>query len=215
MRVIAVHSQKGGTGKTTISGHLAVAANAAGAGPVALIDTDPQGSLSLWHAERPRDAEGLPVDQLFLVASTIAALAENLRLLREAGIKLVLIDTPPSMGESVQQVIEQADLVLIPTRPSPHDLRAVGPTIDLVEKAGKPLVFVLNAAKGRARITAEAAMALSQSGTIAATILGDRVDYAASMTDGRTVMELDTKGASAAEIQKLWAYVAKKIKKVK
>lgn len=72
----------------------------------------------------------------------------------------------------------------IPTRPSPHDLRAVGSTVELVEAAGKRMVFVINGAAQRAKITGEAAIALSQHGTVAPVTLYQRTDYAASMIDG-------------------------------
>ncbi|MDE2462343.1 MAG: ParA family protein, partial [Alphaproteobacteria bacterium] len=52
MHVLVLASQKGGSGKTTLSGHLAVEAMLAGVGPVALIDTDPQGSLAEWWNAR-------------------------------------------------------------------------------------------------------------------------------------------------------------------
>jgi len=98
-------------------------------------------------------------------------------------------------------------------RPSPHDLRAAGATVEMVERAGKPLVFVLNAAAPRAKITSEAAVALSQHGTVAPVTLYHRIDYAAGMIDGRTVIETDPEGRSAAEIRELWAYIADRLAK--
>ena len=160
MRTMVVASQKGGVGKTTIAGHLAVMAESAGAGPVALIDTDPQGSLSSWWNERKAET---PV----FASVDIAQLADHLQQLKKAGIKLAIIDTPPAVTETIRQVLAVADLVLIPTRPSPHDLRAVGSTVALVEAVGKRMVFVINGAAQRAKITGEAAIALSQHGTVA------------------------------------------------
>ena len=92
---------------------------------------------------------------------------------------------------AIQSVIQVAELIVIPTRPSPHDLRAVGATVDLCERAGKPLIFVVNGATPKAKITYEAAVALSQHGTVAPVTLHHRTDFAASMIDGRTVMEVD------------------------
>jgi chromosome partitioning protein len=103
-------------------------------------------------------------------------------------------------------VVAYADLVLVPTRPSPHDLRAVGATVDIAERHRKPLVFVINAATARARITGESAVALSQHGTVAPVIIHHRVDFAASMVDGRTVGEVLPNSASAQEVRDLWAY---------
>src|SRR3546814_8391739 len=101
-----------------------------------------------------------------------------------------MIDTPPAITMAIQSVIAVAELIVIPTRPSPHDLRAVGATVDLCERAGKPLLFVVNGATPKARITSEAAVALSQHGTVAPVTVHHRTDFAASMIDGRTVMEV-------------------------
>jgi len=206
MRVLAMASQKGGSGKTTLSGHLAVQAERAGAGPVVLIDIDPQGSLADWWNER--DAE-LPA----FAQTTVARLAGDLELLRQQGFKLAVIDTPPAITMAIQSVIQVAELILIPTRPSPHDLRAVGATVELCDRSGKPLIFVVNAATPKARITSEAAVALSQHGTVAPVTVHQRTDFAGSMIDGRTVMEVDPRGKSAAEIAMLWTYVADRLEK--
>ncbi len=206
MRVLAMASQKGGSGKTTLSGHLAVQAQLAGAGPVVLVDIDPQGSLADWWNER--EAE-LPA----FAHTTVARLAGDLELLRQQGFRLAVIDTPPAITMAIQSVINVAELIVIPTRPSPHDLRAVGATVDLCERAGKPLLFVVNAATPKAKITYEAAVALSQHGTVAPVTLHHRTDYAASMIDGRTVMEVDPTGRSAQEVTELWSYISDRLEK--
>ena len=154
MRVLALASQKGGSGKTTLSGHLAVQAQRAGAGPVVLIDIDPQGSLADWWNEREAEYPAF-------AQTTVARLASDLAVLRQQGFKLAVIDTPPAITMAIQSVISVAELIVVPTRPSPHDLRAVGATVDLCERAGKPLIFVVNAATPKAKITSEAAVALS------------------------------------------------------
>ncbi|HEY8948552.1 MAG TPA: ParA family protein [Rhizomicrobium sp.] len=200
MYVLVLASQKGGSGKTTLSGHLAVEADKAGIGPVALIDTDPQGSLAQWW-----NAREAPTPHFAQVG--VLELDEALAHLEKAGMKLVVIDTPPAITGSISHVVAHADLVLVPTRPSPHDLRAVGATVDIAEKHSKPLVFVVNGATARARITGEAAVALSQHGTVAPVTLHHRVDFAASMTDGRTVGEAAPKSQSSKEIRDLWLYV--------
>jgi chromosome partitioning protein len=136
-----------------------------------------------------------------------------LETLRSQGFKLAVIDTPPAITMAIQSVIQVAELIVIPTRPSPHDLRAVGATVDLCERAGKPLIFVVNAATPKARITYEAAVALSQHGTVAPVTLHHRTDFAASMIDGRTVMEVDPKGKSAREVTELWEYISDRLEK--
>jgi chromosome partitioning protein len=206
MRVLAVASQKGGSGKTTLAGHIGVQAQLAGAGPVVLIDTDPQGSLSDWWNERRAQAPAF-------AHTTVSRLATDLEELRGRGFKLAVIDTPPAITMAIQNVIAVAELVVIPTRPSPHDLRAAGATVELVERAGKPLVFVVNGAAMRARITSDAAIALSQHGTVAPITIHQRTDFAASMIDGRTVMELDPGCKSAEEVQALWAYLGDRLER--
>ncbi len=206
MRVLAMASQKGGSGKTTLSGHIAVQAQLAGAGPVVLIDIDPQGSLADWWNERQTEYPAF-------AQTTVARLAGDLELLRQQGFKLAVIDTPPAITMAIQSVINVAELIVIPTRPSPHDLRAVGATVDLCDRAGKPLVFVVNGATPKAKITYEAAVALSQHGTVAPVTIHHRTDFAASMIDGRTVMEVDPRGRSAAEITELWKYMSDRLEK--
>jgi len=204
MHVIGIASQKGGSGKTTLAGHLAVRAESAGAGPVAVVDTDPQGSLAEWWnaraAETPR-----------FVRTSPARLAQDIGQMRTLGIKLLIIDTPPAIETTIADVIALCDLVLIPVRPSPHDLRAVGATVDIVEKLGKQLTFVINGAAPRARITNEAIMALSQHGTLAPVILHQRTGFAASMIDGRTVGEIKGETSGANEVALLWDYIARRL----
>ena len=119
MRIMAFASQKGGSGKTTLAGHIAVQAERAGAGPVAMIDADPQGSLSEWWNDRRAET---PI----FAQTFISRLNEDLRKMRDLGIELLIFDTPPAITATIEQVVRVCDLVVIPTRPSPHDLRAAG-----------------------------------------------------------------------------------------
>jgi chromosome partitioning protein len=200
MKTIVLAARKGGAGKTTLAASLAVAAEAADAGPVVLLDTDPQGSLTAWWNSRENDSPAL-------ATSTVASLPGKLQALAEAGAAIVVIDTPPAITDQIRNVVKLADLVIIPTRPSPHDLRAVGSTVELVQEANKPFVFVLTQAKPNARLSIQGVAALSEHGVVAPAIIHDRVDYAASMIDGRTVSEADPKGKSAGEIFALWVFV--------
>jgi chromosome partitioning protein len=206
MHVIVLASQKGGAGKTTLAAHLAVAAEAAGDGPTVLIDADPQGSLSAWWNAREAQAPAL-------APTTIAELPAKLAALAEGGYRFAFVDTPPAITEAIGAVVRSADLVLIPARPSPHDLRAVGSTVELVQAAGKPFVFAVTQAKPNARLTVQAVAALSEHGAVAPAIVHDRVDYAGSMIDGRTVQETDQKGRSSAEMAELWRFVKAQITK--
>ena len=201
MQILAIASRKGGSGKTTLTGHLAVEAERQGAGPVAIMDIDPQGSLADWWNERT-------VETPAFVNTTLETLDRDIGRLRDAGVRLLIIDTPPAITRAIRDVIKVSDLVLIPTRPSPHDLRAVAATVAMVEDSRKPLIFVLNGATPRARITNEAIVALSQHGPLAPSIVHQRVDFASSMIDGRTVMEVTSTGRAVAEIENLWKYLA-------
>jgi chromosome partitioning protein len=206
MHVLVLASQKGGAGKTTLAAHLAVAAEAAGDGPAVLIDTDPQGSLSAWWNVREALSPAL-------APTSIADLPMKLIDLAEAGYRVAVVDTPPAITEAIGTVVRSAELVLIPTRPSPHDLRAVGSTVELVQVAGKPFVFAVTQAKPNARLTVQAVAALSEHGAVAPAIIHDRVDYAGSMIDGRTVQETDQKGRSSSEMAELWQFVKAQIAK--
>ena len=206
MNIIVLASQKGGAGKTTLAAHLAVAAEAAGDGPAVLIDTDPQGSLSAWWNVRVSET---PV----LAPTTMAELAEKLEILAADGYAVAVIDTPPAITDAIQAVVTTATLVIIPTRPSPHDLRAVGSTVELAQRARKPFVFAVTQAKPNTRLTVQAVAALSAHGVVAGSIVHDRVDYAGSMIDGRTVIETDGKGRSAEEMTELWAFIKAQLAK--
>lgn len=199
MKIIVLASQKGGAGKTTLCGHLSVQAALDGH-KVALIDTDPQGSLAAWWNERESDSPAF-------ISSSIIKLQNDIKLIKNEGFDYLFIDTPPAVTETIETVVAVADLVVIPTRPSPHDLRAVGKTVDIVNDCGKRMVFVINGAANRARISTDAAIALSQFGAVCPTVIYQRTDFAGSMIDGRTVQEVDKASKSAAEVRELWKYV--------
>lgn len=201
MKVIVIASQKGGAGKTTLATHLAVAAGLSGVGKVLVMDMDEQGSLTQWWNAREAEAP-------YLTQATLSELPEKIKELEKAGFELLFIDTPPKVTEEIRQAVNVADLVVIPVRPSPNDLRAVGATVDIVKERKKSFFFALTQAKSNANLTAQAMAVLSNFGAVAPVIIGDRVEYAASMTDGRTVCETDTKSKSATEINNLYNYVS-------
>ena len=178
-----------------------------GQGPVVLIDTDPQGSLSEWWDAR-KDEYQPNEGTLALAATKLNDLPARLAELRRNGAAVVIIDTPPAITSSIMEAITIADLVVIPARPSPHDLRAIGATMKLTQMTGKPFLFVVNGATPRANITTQAVTALSEHGQVAPVILHLRTDFAASMIDGRTVMETTATGRSAQEIGELWECVS-------
>jgi chromosome partitioning protein len=207
MRTIVLASRKGGAGKTTLSGHIAVEAERGGAGPVAVIDMDPMGSLAAWWNERNDDT---PV----CAGVGDGGLLATLETLERQGIRLVVIDTPPFATAEVAAIVSAASLVVVPVVPSPHDLRAIGETIDVVESVRKPLVFVVNNASTNGKLTNQAFAALSQHGTVAPVVLHTRQDYRSTMIKGRTAQEVFPKSRSATEMAELWDYLAARMAKV-
>jgi chromosome partitioning protein len=195
MKTIVIQSQKGGSGKTMLAAHLAVEAERSG-NAAWLIDTDRQGTLSLWHerreAETPQRLD-VPLERITLGLTKIAG----------QGASYCFIDTAPSLSEQNVALLELADLVIIPVRPSPSDLWAVAETVSRVKSAGKPFVFVITQAKPQASITAQAIAALSEHGRVAQAFVADRVAYASAMTGGNTAPEI-AKGQTAQEIAALW-----------
>lgn len=200
MHTLVLASQKGGSGKTTLAAHLAVAIERAGAGPAVLIDTDPQGSLSRWWNKREAPSPAF-------ADASVRQLPEKLVALARDGFTWCIVDTPPADGVQNSKVIAAADLVLIPTRPSPHDLDALGATLELCQTASRRHVFVVNAAKGNASITVQTVTALSEHGQVAPAIVADRVLFASSMIDGRTVFDVDPTGRAAEEMAALYKFV--------
>ncbi len=197
MKTLVWNSQKGGSGKTSLCAHISVEAERAGNGPVYLIDTDPQGTLSTWHESRQAETPAR-------VEVSLATLPSSMDALRDRGAAFCMIDTAPTRADENAELFRLADLVLVPVRPSPSDLWAVSATVGLLKQIGTPFLFVVNQATLNANITAQAIAALSHHGRVAQTIIVNRVPYAAAMTDGHTAPELTVKGPAATEISELW-----------
>ena len=207
MRILVLASLKGGSGKTTLAGHLAVQAQMTGAGPVALVDVDPHGTLGYWAGKRSST-------QLVVVRANPARLVSELEVLHSKGIKLAVLDTPPAMTQVIQNALLPAGLVVIPTLAGPHDIRAAESTADLCERAGKSVVFVINGAmSGLADIIHDTAMLLSKHASVAPVMLHHCSDYVTSMDTGHTVTEIDPNVRSAKEIEALWSYIHDRLEK--
>ncbi len=197
MQTIIVNSQKGGSGKTMLSAHLATQAEREGNGPAYIIDTDPQGTLTKWHSLR--DAETPQ-----RVEPPLAAIAQALDKLRAREASYCFIDTAPSREADVLSLLKLADLVIVPVQPSPSDIWSAAATFQLLKAEGIHFVFVMTRTKTNASITAQSVALLSRYGEVAATFVADRTAYAAAMTDGRTAQELIAKGPAATEMAALW-----------
>ena len=207
VRIVVIASRKGGSGKTTLAGHLAVEAESQGAGPVGLMDMDPQGSLADWWNAR---ADESPL----FIQTTIQDFAGDIGELKDRRLSLLIVDTPPALTATLARIMAYADLVLIPTRPSPHDLRSIGGTVDLAEDLGKRFAFVVNGAAARARITRDTIRLLSEHGPVAPAVIHHRVDFAVGMIDGRTVMELPGQSRSSEEVGAIWHFMREQLDRV-
>ncbi|MEM6711110.1 MAG: ParA family partition ATPase [Pseudomonadota bacterium] len=207
--IITVAQQKGGSGKTTISAHLATALAYSGKS-VAILDCDPQGSLGEWFEAR-EEALGEDLTGLtFRTASGWGARREARSLART--YDAIIIDTPPKTDTEARPAIEAADLVVMPVQPSPMDVWACGSTIDLAAKEKTPALLVLNRVPPRAAITDDMAAALDGTGApLANTRIGNRVGFAGAMKDGLTIMDTDKRGKGSAEMMALVAEVEKAV----
>lgn len=204
MRILAIVSEKGGSGKSTLAAHLAVQAMSDGGGKVVILDVDPRGSLANWRRARQNDAPEYQQVHALELENELATLAGQ-------GVDTAFIDSPPALTEEIELAVSAADLVVIPVAPSPHDLYALGSTVDMVEDLGKKYVFVISGALSESDINDETTIALCQFGTVSTAVIHRRDDFIVSMIDGLTVMERDKDSPSAAEISELWTYLSKRL----
>ncbi len=191
MKIIALMSQKGGAGKSTLAAHLAVAAQAKGL-QVKVFDCDPQGSLMSWSAIRKGD----------LVQ---AVQPRNLReALSKVSADLVIVDTAGQIdGLDTLEPMLCADLVLVPVRPSAFDIAATHRTLALLKANNKKGLVVLSSAPLRAPEIAMARQALAGSTPIAETVIHDRRPFSRAIQTGRSVGEMDATSPAAIEVNLL------------
>jgi chromosome partitioning protein len=206
MKTLVIGSQKGGSGKTSLVRCLAVQAEQAGDGPAWIIDTDQQGTLSEWHqkrqSERPQRGEVALADKF--PDDIKRTLRGALNRLEQGGAEWCLIDTAPADTAENGAIYGLADLVLIPVRPSPDDLRAVRATLARVKAEGVPFLFVITQAKLNAKLTAQTIAALSKHGQVMQAVMADRTPYAEAITSGHTAPELWPRSQAGSEIASLW-----------
>lgn len=205
MKTIAILSQKGGAGKTTLAINLAVAANVSKK-QSAIIDLDPQASAANWH-----DSRGF--DEPVVVSAQPSRLQNILDAAREGGADFVFIDTAPHSESASLAAARLADFVLIPCRPAILDLRAIGNTIDLVRLAGTQASVVLTCTPPRGSLAEEASEAVSSYGVnLCPAQIGQRAAFVHSITAGQSVHEYEPRGKAVEEINKLYKWLAKQVK---
>lgn len=206
MQTIAIVSQKGGAGKTTLAVNLAT--EAARSRVALILDTDPQATASRWGEWRGGgDPEVIDCGAPSLLAGKLAKAAE-------LGADLAVIDTPPHADAMARQAARLADLVLIPCRPRAFDLAAIEATAELVRSSRKPAFVVFNAGPPRAPLIYREATELIEGGfglPIAPVVLPERAAFHHSAAAGRTALEQDSHGKAAAEIRALWVWAREQL----
>lgn len=205
-KTVAIAQQKGGAGKTTIAIQLAVTWATNGF-KVALLDVDPQGSLTAWFGLRQTGGGNLTAGECqgWKLATEIDRLKNSYDLL--------IVDTPPHAETDARVAVRAAALILVPVQPSPMDLWATKPTLELARREKSNALLVLNRVPSRGKLTDMIRAKISEENLpIANSQLGNRSAFAASMMEGLGVVESQPKGLAAAEIRALAAEIGDIIK---
>jgi chromosome partitioning protein len=207
MDVLALVTQKGGTGKSSLAVSLAVAAVERGL-KVALLDTDPQGTSASWHQRRQAEAPEV-------TALPWSYLSSRLHALDRSGIDLAIVDTPGSDSHATTAAIREAHLCLLPVRPSVADIEAARPTIRELGDRARAFAFVLNQCPvgGRTARTANAVRALQLISPVADAVVALRADHMDALACGLGVTEHDPRGKAAAEIRDLLEWVLGRLRR--
>jgi chromosome partitioning protein len=198
MHVIALMSQKGGTGKTTLATHISVALTQSGRA-VALLDLDPQTSATEWGDVRESEFPHVQSIQPARLTKTIAQM-------KEIGADVVVLDTAPHSEATALDAARASDLVLIPCKPSIMDLRALTKTIDLVKLVSVPAFAVLNGVQHHSlSAAAEAAQTINEhlGLPVCPVTLGERVAFNRCLITGHAAQEIEPQSKAAGEIASL------------
>lgn len=206
-KVFTIAQQKGGAGKSTLAAHLAVAWMLAGKS-VALVDIDPQGSVAAWHAQRAKSLGEAGTGLTFTQVTGWRTSAEVEKL--AARHDIVVIDSPPHAETEAKIAVRVADLVIVPAQPSPLDVWATVPTLELAAKEKSPVIMVLNRVPPRGNLTARMITKLGgYKVKVAKAVLGNRIAFAEAMASGRTALETKPRSVASKELVALAAELLK------
>lgn len=206
MITVAIVSQKGGAGKTTLAIHLA-AAGAASKLVTLIVDADPQATASRWGQWRGG------ADPEVIDCASPPLLPKKLAEAAALGAELAVIDTPPHADSMAAAACRAADILLIPCRPRAFDLDAIQTTADLVKASGKPAFVVFTAGPPRAaNLYREAAELVRSFGLeVAPVVMAERAAYHHSTGEGKTAVETDPAGKAAEEVAALWTWLSQQV----
>ena len=207
MKIIVIANQKGGSGKSTLTVHLAAAAEHAGDGPIIITDTDPQGTAGDWFNQRKRSG----IDTPRYAPLALSEIVTKIEDLDAAGARYLFIDTAPSVGAVNAELFAVADLILIPLNPTPADLRALVKGLPMIRASGKPFNFILARVRPNLRNNDGTAMALDALGLVLDSRMHERVIYAETFAHGKTALEIDPNGVASNEIIGMWKVVKERI----
>jgi chromosome partitioning protein len=211
MDVIVFASRKGGSGKSTLTAHLAAHAHKPSR-PVLLIDADPQGSLTLWHKLR---GSGEPP-----LRSAAEGVADLVKAAKRAEYEWVFIDTPPNMSAVVTDAIHMATLVVIPARLTVFDIAAIKETMDLARQLRKPYAVVINGVPARRDNTESPYVREAREILTGLNVpvwsgqITNRTNYSLALAEGEGAKEYDSRSEAATEISALWAAIEKSVQAI-
>lgn len=205
--IITVAQQKGGAGKSTLAAHIAVYFSSLGK-KTALLDIDPQGTLTHWYRVREQ-RDDLPEDDIMCSAISGWRVQSELRAVRHK-YDIIVVDSSPHAQTETKTAIREADAVVIPTQPSPADLWATQTVIDAAEKEKVPCIILLNRVAANANITQVIADRLPPEYLLKET-LGNRVAYAGAMMDGKTVFETGASSPASNDMRSVCEAIARRL----